>query len=233
MFSSARSRHTRRHYSAKISLTLLLGAVLLAGLLPGDAAAVTNAAKSTQMPWSVRLLISRIDSDEGMRCTGVALTQHWILTSAHCLEGRAKSTDEVQVDLGEGTTPLYPSGTGSYYNHPDYDTILGYHGDWGDDIGLVRLYGEGIFPELRAKIYHGREVEDPSRWKEAGKIFFVARSPVKPKTTSASDGATLPPPALPSGAITRRLPPSSRRGRRTRGASPTAPGWRSRPRRAS
>jgi Trypsin/FG-GAP-like repeat len=126
------------------------------------------------MPWSVRLLISRIDSDEGMRCTGVALTQHWILTSAHCLEGRAKSTDEVQVDLGEGTTPLYPSGTGSYYNHPDYDTILGYHGDWGDDIGLVRLYGEGIFPELRAKIYHGREVEDPSRWKEAGKIFFVA-----------------------------------------------------------
>jgi Trypsin len=148
--------------------------VLLAGLLPGDAAAVTNAAKSTQMPWSVRLVISRIGSDEKVRCTGVALTQHWILTSAHCLEGRAKSTDEVQVDLGKGTTPLYPSGTGSYYNHPDHDDILGVGGDWGDDIGLVRLYGQGIFPELRAKIYYGKEVEDPSRWKEGAKIFFTA-----------------------------------------------------------
>jgi hypothetical protein len=173
VFSSARRRNIR-HSSATISLTLLLGAVLLAGLLPGDAAAVTNAAKSTQMPWSVRLVISRIDSGEGVSCTGVALSQHWIVTAAHCLRDRSKQTDEIEVDLGKGTTPLYAEGPASYYNHPDYDHRVVFLGDRGDDVGLVRLYGEGIFPERRAKIYHGEEVEDPSRWKDGARIFFAA-----------------------------------------------------------
>jgi hypothetical protein len=174
MISSFRRGSDRRRGSVRI-LTLLLGALLLAGLLPGRAVAVTNAGKSTQMPWSVRLIITEVASGKEGHCTGVALTQHWIVTAAHCLYERAKSTDQVQVDLGEGTTPLYPRGTGSYYNHPDFDhSILGLHGDWGDDIGLVRLYGEGIFPERRAKIYHGKEVEDPSRWKDGARIFFIA-----------------------------------------------------------
>jgi hypothetical protein len=171
VFRSCTRRSCRRHHSAGVILTLL-AALVLVGLAPGRAAAVTSAPETPQMPWSVRLTFTKASGKQGI-CTGVALTQHWIVTAAHCLHGRAKSTDQVRVDYGgsPALTPLYSQGTASFYNNPDYDhALFGFiQGDRGDDIGLVRLYGDGIFPELRAKIYNGDR-----DWKDGASIFFAA-----------------------------------------------------------
>jgi Trypsin/FG-GAP-like repeat len=163
---------SRRSHALRTLPAVLLAALLLPGLVPGSAKAVTTAPQTTEMPWSVRLTFYK-PSGANTVCSGVALTQHWIVTAAHCLHGRAKSTDQVRVDYGGSysSTPLYAQGTASFYNHPDYDhTQLGFiKGDRGDDLGLVRLYGDGIFPELRAKIWDGH-----TNWKDGAKIFFAA-----------------------------------------------------------
>ena len=135
--------HTHRRLRVLRTLpALLLAALLLPGLVPDSAKAVTTAPRSTQMPWSVRLTFYTPSGAEGV-CSGVVLTKHWIVTAAHCLHGRAKSTDQVRVDYGGSyrSTPLYAQGTASFYNHPDYDEIGFLKGDWGDDIGLVRRTG--------------------------------------------------------------------------------------------
>jgi trypsin/VCBS repeat protein len=149
---------------------LLLAALLLPGLVPDSSKAVTTAPRTTEMPWAVRLTFYTPSGMDAV-CSGVVLTKHWIVTAAHCLHGRAKSTDQVRVDYGGSyrSTPLYAQGTASFYNHPDYDEIGFLKGDWGDDIGLVRLYGDGIFPELRAKVWDG-----DTNWKDGAKIFYAA-----------------------------------------------------------
>jgi Trypsin len=164
------SHNRRRRRALGLIPALLLGALLLVGLVPGDSKAVTTAPETSQMPWSVRLSFYTPSGGDGM-CSGVALTQRWIVTAAHCLHHRSKSTDQVRVDYGGSysLTPLYAQGTASFYNHPDYDQIGFIKGDFGDDLGLVRLYGDGIFPELRAKVWDGG-----TDWKDTTGIFYAA-----------------------------------------------------------
>ena len=92
---------------------------------------------------------------------------------------------------------------------------------------LLEAVVRALRAAARATAASGDADDGTSRWPRriiacsAGKIFLNARSPVAPKNTSASD----------RGARSSRS--ASRRGRRTRSASPTAAGSGSRPRRAS
>jgi hypothetical protein len=112
------------------------------------------------------LTLTKIKSGQVTYCTGSVLSQHWIITAAHCLRGRSNETDRVTVDHGVGQLPLYGRARASFYNHPDYNHL----GDWGADLGLVRLYGDGIFPELHAKVWDGTN----EYWKAGGAVSFFA-----------------------------------------------------------
>jgi hypothetical protein len=169
---------------------LVLGAGLCAA---APASAVTNAPVTSDIRWSVEL---RFDDDSV--CSGLVLTTHWIVTAAHCLAGRSVSTDQVEV-LRQGTsgvTTAYPLGPGSYYNLPGYggNGILG--SDVADDLGILRLYGNGVRGAY-AKIYDGPAAEDPDNWRGADTPFQVAGygwgSDVgSPKSCDAA-GATIGP----------------------------------------
>lgn len=125
-------------------------------------APVTNAPQSTEMPWSVRLDFAPVGGSVNYRCTGSALTAHWIVTAAHCLRGRSVHNSEVAVFNVSATGALqlaYAQGRASYYNHPDYggtsdERIIG---DRADDLGLIRLYGAGMSPEQNAPLYSGKQ----------------------------------------------------------------------------
>ena len=112
------------------------------------------------------------------KCTGTTLSQHWILTAAHCLAGKSIASHRVIVYADErvAARKLY-EGKASFYNHPDYGggTYVGVlMVDPGDDLGLVRLYGGGLVPDTRAKIENGPKVADPDHWKDGASIFFAA-----------------------------------------------------------
>jgi trypsin len=137
-----------------------------------SANAVTNAPASSHMPWAVGLALRKSnDHRTGLAgaelCSGSALSQHWILTAAHCLRGKTNESHRIRVYTEVGD--LY-EGKASYYNHPDYAG----EGDWGDDLGIVRLYEDGLLPELQAKVENGPNVEDPDRWRNGGQIFLIA-----------------------------------------------------------
>jgi hypothetical protein len=155
--------------AASVAALLLVSAVVG---LARSAGAVTNAPATTLMPWSVGLALRGIhDHRSGLSgadlCSGSALSQHWILTAGHCVSGKSYETHRVRV-YTQGSD-LY-EGRASFYDHPDY----GGKGDWGDDLGLVRLYGDGILPELRARVENGPNVEDPDRWRDGGLSFLIA-----------------------------------------------------------
>jgi Trypsin len=145
------------------------------------ASAITGAPVTTLAPWAVGLEFRPIrpgPNAETHRCTGTTLSQHWILTAAHCLAGKSNESHEavVYADEYEDFRLMY-QGKASFYNHPDYDggTYVGLgRADRGDDLGLVRLYGDGLVPDFRAKIENGPKVADPDRWKDGASIFFVS-----------------------------------------------------------
>jgi hypothetical protein len=99
---------------------------------------VTNASTTTLVPWSIQTVF------EDSICTGSMITQHWIVTAAHCLKGRSINTDPIKiyrVDPASGQKVLVYNGAASYWYHPDYDS---WTADRGDDLGLIRLYGSGV-----------------------------------------------------------------------------------------
>lgn len=123
-----------------------------------QADAVTSAAPTASAPWVVRVDFVRISDGAGVgSCSGITLTRHWVLTSAHCLRGRSVSTYRVQVlatPAPATTQVVYPTGTARFHNHPDYDEALGTL-DRGNDVGLVQLGGAGLSTFTPARIYDG------------------------------------------------------------------------------
>jgi hypothetical protein len=161
-------KNLRRHHRTGLAIrrVLLTALLVAAGSICAGAGAITNANPSTAMPWAVRLTFIKIKSGKTAYCTGNVLSQHWIITAAHCLRGRSNESDRVAVDHGAGQLPLYGRARASFYNHPDYNHIA----DWGADLGLVRLYGDGIFPELHARVWDGTN----EYWKAGGAVSFFA-----------------------------------------------------------
>ena len=82
-------------------------------------------------------------------CTGVVLSQHWLMTNAHCVADEVDQygvfgANRLTINYGDNGTSggpeSYTEGAASFYIHPDYDGL----GDWGDDFALVRLYDNGM-----------------------------------------------------------------------------------------
>lgn len=160
---SGRSDRSGRSGRTRVAAGVLASVLALAGSLGVDAwrdraDAVTHASVTATNPSAVRIdFVRRSDGQEEARCSGLVISRHWILTSAHCLRGRSINTYNVRVvrTNAAGTNDtLYPVGAASFSNHPDYDERFGTI-DRGNDIGLVRLYDNGLSSATPARIYDG------------------------------------------------------------------------------
>lgn len=109
---------------------------------------LTRSGLTVQDPWVVGL------DAGGHHCTGNVLTQHWILTAAHCATVAQSATLDVSLP-GLPSTPGGPvplrhlyHGSAHYYPNPDWNPTcpLGVcvDTDADDDIGLVELTGGAI-----------------------------------------------------------------------------------------
>ncbi len=141
--------------------------------LASDSDELTNSPVSANARWSVLLTI-RGDGGGITYCSGVALTENWIITSAHCVDDYAspygQNRLQVWTSSGSSKVQVYPDtgavlplteaagpnltsqpfGRASMYPHPDYDGS----GDRDDDIGLIRLYNGGMTRyNMKARIY--------------------------------------------------------------------------------
>ncbi len=92
---------------------------------------LTGASLTTDEPWIVTYAVP------GARCSASVLTEHWLLTAAHCLEGLPKTTDRLLVsvaDAASGPEEVY-RGPARFHRHPDFGTFW----DPSDDIALIQL----------------------------------------------------------------------------------------------
>lgn len=111
-------------------------APLLAVLLGcGDPAGSSPPRLTDDVPWALRVELS------GRRaCTGVALSDHWLVTAGHCIEEAIDDQVRVSSEIFGDRTVLYEGGA-ELILHPDYiDRDMPAH-RW-NDIGLVGLRPE-------------------------------------------------------------------------------------------
>jgi hypothetical protein len=169
--------------------------------------AVTNGDVSADPPYVVE--IHHI-GDSGF-CTGTVISQHYILTVAHCL-GRS-GVQAINVWNGANAEILAYSGAVDVMIHPNWDGGAGYDAatantttDWAHDvpwdIALVRLRGAGLGSTCltpwrcrsvpRVRVYAGPETP----WAARGGMFSVtgygggtdAGGPFDCPDTSGNDG---------------------------------------------
>jgi hypothetical protein len=131
------------------------------GLTPRRADAIVRANATRGMPWSVM-----VDIEGVIRCSGFALSRHWIVTAAHCVRDVPSPTQRVRVS--------YTDGAGQRQIAHPWARAIGYHGHPSDhptegakhDIGLVHLGGDGVYPEVpAAPIYAEDEGLDSLDWR--------------------------------------------------------------------
>lgn len=192
-----RDRHPRRvRRAAAIAATALGLAAAGGGAITvgaDQAEAVTNAAPTASAPAVVRLDFFRVSDGASVgTCSGLTLTRHWVLTSAHCLRGRSVSTSRVQVSRTIAPSVnevVYPTGPARFHNHPDYDERLGTI-DRGNDVGLVQLQGDGQRAFTAGRIYDGPTRGDG--WKDSRATVAVhgyGRPGVPGSSTCAATGS--------------------------------------------
>lgn len=101
---------------------------------------ITGGSLTTAAPWIVR-----VDLPGGSLCSGSVLSEHWVLTAAHCVDGKGSSgmvTIRYASSLGAATS-VY-SGNAYFYKHPHYQPGW-FWPDREDDVALIRLAsGAGI-----------------------------------------------------------------------------------------
>lgn len=103
-------------------------------------------------------------SNENWSCSGTVLTDHWIMTAAHCLEGLPTKSQMTIASADESgisnrDTNLLYEGSTLVFRHPSWHDIefFGIKVDTGIeyDLGLIYLHDEGIsstFPN-RGNLY--------------------------------------------------------------------------------
>jgi len=100
--------------------------------------AITAARFTTLVPWSVRI-------DLKLQCSGLVLTQHYILTAGHCVAGHDSLRVPVKVywahQLG-GAQMLY-DGHARVLKNPEFHEHQRF-GDPDEDVGLLKLEGDGV-----------------------------------------------------------------------------------------
>ena len=111
-----------------------------------DVAELTQSPTTDESPATVNL--------KGLGCTGTALTDHWIITAAHCVADVDPGTPITVCAAENCQTPaaqdvLYMGGA-RFFVHPDYS--IGWSGA-DNDIALVLLDGAGMKDSPRVKIY--------------------------------------------------------------------------------
>ena len=119
-----------------------------------DSFAITKAPIGDSPRFAVRLIFL----DAGGACTGVVISQHWLVTAAHCVRNAVnlfgiyndnRLTIRHEANGTSTGAASYSSGAASYYIHPDYS---GQDSDLEDDFALIRLYGSGMVQYSRARI---------------------------------------------------------------------------------
>lgn len=102
----------------------------------GDA--LTNSPSTTAERWIVNLTFPNVPSPR--RCTASVLTNHWLLTAAHCVDGLARGVAvSVTVATAGATGDLY-TGNARPYAHEHYQPSST-SPDVSDDIAIVKLDG--------------------------------------------------------------------------------------------
>jgi hypothetical protein len=111
---------------------------------------LTGGTLSTVPSWIVSIHV-----DGRSFCSASVLSEHYLLTAAHCVENVLGGYGDVVIRRAssEGETEIVYAGRAQFLTHPDYDILWPI--DAEDDIALIRLLGRGINLSLtgRARIY--------------------------------------------------------------------------------
>jgi hypothetical protein len=90
-------------------------------------------------------------------CSGIALTDHWILTAAHCLDDLDDAPFELSIcsgtcdiELDDDDRDVLYDGTGQRFMHPDWGGLGSFS---TDDTGLIKLHGSGMRGAPRGRFY--------------------------------------------------------------------------------
>lgn len=102
-------------------------------------------AKNGDWPWIVALLNSvEPDVYQAQYCSGVLIDEYWVLTAAHCVEGRTAGAIDVAIGAFDLQAFTGTRSTVSYIVvHPQYNSNL-----LQNDIALLRL----VAPSSQARI---------------------------------------------------------------------------------
>jgi secreted trypsin-like serine protease len=141
-------------------LVVVVSALLLSGLVPGSAGAITGGQKDTKNLYPFVGLLAFYDEDgEYMhRCSGTLISPTVVLTAAHCTDGTATAYAYFQVDVPDDFRENPTGISGITYTHPDYNPNT-----LDNDVGVVVLdkavrlreypvlAPEGFLSELKAE----------------------------------------------------------------------------------